>query len=243
MDLKIKDVAELLNVSETTIRRWLLDGKIPAYKLNRQYRFSRIEIENWMMQQKLDLAQEQKNFTASREEQIYPLPKKESSPSGNQQFSLYRALNRGGVYTDITGQTKEAVICNTMERIAPTLRLDPDVLSELLLDREQLMPTAFNNGVAVPHARECLQHVPFDLVTAVFLEKPIEYGALDEKPVDILFFLFATGDKIHLHLLSKIAHLSSHDTILNFFRTRPERSKLLEYIRDWEGNLRTGTAE
>ena len=30
MDLKIKDVAELLNVSETTVRRWLKDGKIPA---------------------------------------------------------------------------------------------------------------------------------------------------------------------------------------------------------------------
>ncbi|NGX38588.1 MAG: Nitrogen regulatory protein [Chlamydiae bacterium] len=130
-----------------------------------------------------------------------------------------------------------------MNRIAPAMHLDPAVLSELLLDRENLMPTAFKNGVAVPHARECLQHVPFDLVTAVFLEKPIEYGALDEKPVDILFFLFATGDKIHLHLLSKIAHLSSNEGILTFFRTRPEKSKLLEYIRDWEGNLRIGSTE
>mgnify|MGYP003330610149 CR=1 FL=1 len=48
MDLKIKDVAELLNVSETTIRRWLVGGQIPAYRLNHQYRFSRLEIENWM---------------------------------------------------------------------------------------------------------------------------------------------------------------------------------------------------
>src|SRR5579872_484768 len=58
MDLKIKDVAELLNVSETTIRRWLIDGKIPAYRLNHQYRFSRIEIENWMMSCKLQQSQE-----------------------------------------------------------------------------------------------------------------------------------------------------------------------------------------
>ncbi|NGX51641.1 MAG: hypothetical protein K1060chlam2_01514, partial [Chlamydiae bacterium] len=36
MDLKIKDVAELLSVSETTIRRWLSDGKIPAYRLHHQ---------------------------------------------------------------------------------------------------------------------------------------------------------------------------------------------------------------
>ena len=58
MDLKIKDVAELLSVSETTIRRWLTGGKIPAYRLNHQYRFSRIEIENWMMSCKLDQEKE-----------------------------------------------------------------------------------------------------------------------------------------------------------------------------------------
>lgn len=54
MDLKIKDVADLLNVSETTIRRWLSDGKIPAYRINHQYRFNRLEIEDWVMSQKLD---------------------------------------------------------------------------------------------------------------------------------------------------------------------------------------------
>ena len=53
MDLKIKEVAELLNVSETTIRRWLADGKIPAYKINHQYRFNRAEIEHWVLGQKL----------------------------------------------------------------------------------------------------------------------------------------------------------------------------------------------
>ena len=240
MDLKIKDVAELLSVSETTIRRWLTDGKIPAYKLNRQYRFSRIEIENWMMKQKLNLSDERKELLPTGEQQIYPIKKETHIQPGNQQFSLYRAVNRGGVYR-VKGKNKEEVIRNTMNHIAANMRLDPDVISDLLLDREKLMPTAFNNGVAVPHARECLQHIPFDLVAVVFPENPIEYGALDEKPVDILFFLFATGDKIHLHLLSKLAHLSNNEQALAFLRTYPEKSKLLEYIRDWEGKLRIGT--
>ncbi len=232
MDLKIKDVAELLSVSETTIRRWLTDGKIPAYKLNRQYRFSRIEIENWMMKQKLNINEEttQTPPTLSGEEQIFPKP-------GNQQYALYRALNRGGVHHNVAGDTKEEVIQNVTPLIAPQLRTDPEVLTELLIDRERLMPTAFNNGLAVPHARECLQQVPFDLVAVVFPEKPIEYGALDGKPVDILFFLFAKEDKAHLHLLAKLAHLSSDTEALATLKGRPEKSKLLEYIRDWESAL------
>ena len=39
MDLKIKDVAELLNVSESTIRRWISEGKIPTYRMNQHYYF------------------------------------------------------------------------------------------------------------------------------------------------------------------------------------------------------------
>ena len=34
MDLKVKDVAELLHLSEITIRRWVQEGKIPAYRLD-----------------------------------------------------------------------------------------------------------------------------------------------------------------------------------------------------------------
>ena len=235
MDLKIRDVAELLNVSETTIRRWLTDGKIPAYKLNRQYRFSKIEIEKWMLEQKL--TNRVPGNSPYGEQQIFPLSNTEAPQSGNQQFALYRALNRGGSHL-VDGSSKEEVILSAMERIAPEIRLDPAVMTDLLLDREQLMPTALNKGVAVPHSRECLQQIPFDLVSIVLLEKPIEYGALDEKPVDILFFLFASGDKMHLHLLSKLAHLSTNDDALAFLRRQPGKSELLDFVRSWESTLR-----
>ena len=43
-DLKLKEVAKLLQVSDKTIYRWISDGKIPYYRLNHQYRFKLIEI-------------------------------------------------------------------------------------------------------------------------------------------------------------------------------------------------------
>ena len=53
MDLKIKDVAELLNVSQITIQKWVEDGLMPTYKIDSQYRFSEQEIEFWVMSHKL----------------------------------------------------------------------------------------------------------------------------------------------------------------------------------------------
>jgi len=237
MDLKIKDVAELLSISETTVRRWLADGKIPAYRLNHQYRFSRIEIENWMMGCKLKPSEE--GVSPFEEKQIYPpLDKKaEDKAPGTQQFAFYRAIHQGNVFIDVPQKNKEDLIRATTQEIAQKLRVDAEILAEMLLDREKLMPTAFNHGIAVPHTRDSLHQGPFDLIFVVFPKDPIEYGALDGQAVHTLFFLFACSDKAHLHLLSKIAHFSNSERSLAFLRSRPDKKALLEYIKEWESHL------
>jgi len=239
MDLKIKDVAELLNVSETTIRRWLAEGKIPAYRLHHQYRFSRIEIENWMLSCRLQ--KETGNFLPSEEEQIYPQKKAkkddQDSKKGMQQFSLFRAIHRGGIFTDIQSTKKEDLIRETMDRVSDDLGMDPNVMADLLLDREKLMPTALNNGIAVPHTRDFLLKGPTDVVVVVFPKTPIDWGALDENPVHTIFFLFACDDKRHLHLLAKLAHLSSNDEALELMRSQPSKKEILDYVKDWESSV------
>jgi len=227
MDLKIKDVAELLNVSEETVRRWITESQIPYYKLNQQYRFSRSEIENWV----LSCKQGREKFSPFAE-------KEDTGKLGTQQFGLYRAVHKGGVYSNIPGDTKEEVIRNAMIQIAKDLQLDADVITELLLDREKLMPTALSNGIGVPHTRDFLLQESYDVVAVVFPEKPIEYGALDNQPVHTLFFLFACDDKRHLHLLAKLAHLSSKKDNLAYLKTHPNKTQLLDYIKNWESTLK-----
>lgn len=225
MDLKLKDVADLLDVSEATVRRWIAESKIPYYRLHQQFRFSRSEIENWMLNLK-------------QEGDFSPFdPSDVERKLGTQQFGLYRAIHKGGVYVDVPGDTKEEVIREAMKRIAKDLHLDPEVITELLLDRERLMPTALSNGVGVPHTRDFLLQESYDVVSVVFPKKPIEYGALDNKPVHTLFFLFACDDKRHLHLLAKLAHLSSSSANRSFLETHPEKTQLLEYVKQWESSI------
>ena len=226
MDLKLRDVAQLLDVSEETVRRWVSNSKIPYYRLNQQYRFCRSEIENWV----LSCKQEGEEVSSFEQEE-------ESGRLGTHQFGLYRAIHKGGVYADIEGETKEEVICASMQKIAEDLHLDAEVITDLLLDREKLMPTALSNGVAVPHTRDFLLQESFDVVSIVFPKKPIEYGALDGKPVHTLFFLFACDDKRHLHLLAKLAHLSSKPDNMAFLRRHPTKAQLLERIKQWETSL------
>lgn len=236
MDLTVKDVANYLNVSESTIRRWLSEKKIPSYKIHNQPRFSMIEIQDWVMSHNLSKENGVSPFTQQPQMKVYGETITETK-GGSKQFSLYRAINKGGILNDIPGQTKEEVIRRSMKKMAKTLNLDDDVLSDLLLDREKLQPTSLNHGIAVPHTRDFLLSSNQDVVTVAFLQNPVQYGALDGKPVHTLFFLFASDSKKHLHLLAKIAHLSSDQASVDFLQTHPSKEKLLEYIKNWESSI------
>lgn len=218
MDLKIKDVAELLKVSETTIAEWVEQGKIPGYHLGKQYRFNRHEIENWMLRTHLPPI-----FAADS------LPK-----TGKQHFILYRSLHQGKVLSELAATTKEELIRKTTAQIAPELNVDADVLAELLLDREALMSTSLGQGIAVPHIRDFLGKGVMDRIFVVYAHPALEYGSLDKEPVHTLFFLFAGSDKNHLHLLAKVAHFVSSSENKNFLLQKPSKLKLLEKILSWE---------
>jgi PTS system nitrogen regulatory IIA component len=219
MDLKTKDVADLLNVSSNVIDGWVLEGKIPCYRFQGEHRFSRIEIEDWMMKRQ---NQSEKTETAK----------------GNRQFNLYRALHKGGVLHAVPGKNKEEVLRNAMKTIASDLKLDTEVLTEMILDREKLQPTAVGCGIGIPHTRESFTQILQDSIYIVFPEKPIDdYGALDGTAVNTLFFIFAHDDKSHLQLLAKVAHFSSQEKCRNILLQKPNKTALLEEIKTWEGKL------
>jgi PTS system nitrogen regulatory IIA component len=245
MDLTIKDVAKLFNISEATIHHLLLQNKIPSYCINGEHRFGVNEIENWMLH--FDLKQLQESIGCDK--QIYPLDNQkqqvqaEASASGGMvQFCLYRAIHQGNVLSNIKGSRKQEVITAVTKIVAPKLNVDAEVLAELLIDREELSPTALGNGLAVPHTREAMAKGPFDMVFIVYPEAPLEYGALDSKPVHTLFFLFAGSDKAHLQLLAKLAHLSSNKEAFELLFNRCDKTALLDFVRNWEGQIRSSVA-
>lgn len=240
MDLTIEEVAGLLNVSESTVQQWVLEGKIPAYRMNEDedYFFSRPEIENWVITHKLDKTHGISPFLPSKEvDSVSISPSKAQLRHGNKQFSLLRAVHKGNVLHDVPGKTKEELIRNVMHKTAKSLNVDEEMITDLLLDRESLMPTTLNKGYAVPHTRETLMNLHHDSVIIVFPTVPIDYGALDGLPVHTLFFLFTSEDKRHLHLLAKIAHLSNQEQTSEFFRTKPSKEKVLAFLKEWESHV------
>lgn len=219
MDLTVEDVAQYLQVSEETLIQWVEDGTIPSYKLNNEHRFSRSEIEEWILRHL-----NQEDLGIDHQEPVV----------GPQQFNLFRALHKGFVLNDVEGNTKEEIIYNSMKLISEGLAMDADVITNLLLDREELMSTAINKGIAIPHTRDFLLSRAYDVVVVVYPKKPIEYGALDGEKVHSLFFLFACKDKRHLNLLAKIAFFCHESKNLEILKSKADKQVLLNTVKNWE---------
>jgi nitrogen PTS system EIIA component len=83
--------------------------------------------------------------------------------------------------------------------------IDPKLIVERLSDRERLGSTGFGGGVAIPHGKiEGLRHV-----VGVFarLGHPIDFHAIDDMPVDLVFLLLSPPQAgvEHLKALARVS--------------------------------------
>lgn len=70
---------------------------------------------------------------------------------------------------------------------AERLGLDEAAVARALTERETLGSTGIGNGIALPHARLGDVRHPFGLFAT--LARPVEFGAVDDRPVDLVFLL------------------------------------------------------
>jgi PTS system nitrogen regulatory IIA component len=98
-------------------------------------------------------------------------------------------LVRDGVVLKTGASSKRQALHSVATAAAHAVGLDESKVFDALMERETLGSTGLGAGVAVPHAR--LEGI--DRVQAVFvrLDSPVPYDAVDDRPVDLIFALFA----------------------------------------------------
>lgn len=170
MKLGVDDAARLLGVSTKTIYRWVESGKIPGYRVHKQYRFDRAELVEWAAAQRLPV------HAAHPSEPEPPVP------------AFDRALAAGGVHYRVGGATRDDALRQAVLALRLVGEAEQGALTDALIAREELAPTSVGDGVALPHLRNPLR---LDLlgasVSLCFLERPVPWGAPDGHPVHTLF--------------------------------------------------------
>jgi PTS system nitrogen regulatory IIA component len=91
------------------------------------------------------------------------------------------------VIMDLVATTKPELLAELAGRAAPLVRLDRATIFDALLERESFGSTGLGMGVAMPNARLRALRKPFALFAK--LRKPIDFQALDGRPVDLIVLL------------------------------------------------------
>jgi fructose-specific phosphotransferase system IIA component len=85
-----------------------------------------------------------------------------------------------------------------------------EVLAEVI-EREKIMSTGVGKGVALPHAKT--NAVLENIAALAILAEPIDFNAIDDSPVNIVFLLLGTENNVgnHLRILSRASRIMNND--------------------------------
>jgi PTS system nitrogen regulatory IIA component len=134
------------------------------------------------------------------------------------------------VFPALRAKTKKQALQELAQRAAKLTGLEARDILDTLLQRERLGSTGLGRGIAIPHGR-----MPgLESIVSVFarLEEPIEFEALDEQPVDLIFLLLAPehAGADHLKALARISRLLREPSSIERLRTSRDRAAIYSVL-------------
>ena len=123
-----------------------------------------------------------------------------------------------GVVADLKATSKKQALQDLAKRAAEVSGLHERAIFDVLMERERLGTTGVGNGIAIPHGKLA----SLDRLHGLFarLEQPIDFHAIDERPVDLIFVLLApeNAGADHLKALARISRLLRNNSICDKLR-------------------------
>ena len=111
------------------------------------------------------------------------------------------------VVANLKATSKKQVLQDLSRRASDATGLNERAIFDVIMDRERLGSTGVGNGIAIPHGK-----LPdLDRLHGVFarLEQPVDFQAIDDRPVDLIFLLLApeSAGADHLKALAKVSRI------------------------------------
>jgi nitrogen PTS system EIIA component len=220
--LTLADLARETGRDQRELERLTLRGRIPAHKRGSDWQYHTAEIRSWM-------EQELRGFSDA-ELATFEQSQSEASPLSEPLLTTY--LTQEQVQIPLEARTKRSVLEALVEVAGRTWKVwEPAVLLQAVIDRESLMSTAFEKGVAIPHPR---QPLPSSLEDAVIAfgrtNSPLPFGAPDNSGTDLFFLIACRDTRTHLRILARLSRLIQKPKLLDDLRNAQDSGDAFEIL-------------
>jgi PTS system nitrogen regulatory IIA component len=195
----LDELAKHLGRDRREIERLVNRGRIPGHRRGSDWQFHSAEISQW-------LEQEMRDYSDS---QLAQVERTQRSTEVSPDVPVSSLMKPELVQVPLEARTKRSVLEGLIEVAGRTWQVwEPAVILKAVQEREQLMPTAFNSGVAFPHPRQPLPDaLGQSLVAFGRTLSAIPFGATNNSAADCFFLILCRDTKTHLQVLARLSRM------------------------------------
>jgi len=208
MKLRIRDLMKYLDVSESTIVRWIKRRGLPNRQVLDQHHFNPVELLEWAIANRIEVS-------LTTLDQLLGIDA--AAPSLSESLEVgtivrgLKPVNRYRSQADEKCIRQDGHRDRVMQALVQVLPLwdptYPDHLLRLFRVRGASAYTVVGERIAISHLRNPII-LPGDrpAITLCYLEEPVELGDPESQAVQIMFTLICPTMKTHLQLLARLWH-------------------------------------
>lgn len=133
----------------------------------------------------------------------------------------------------LKANSKKQILQIMAEKAAEITGLDERVIFDTIVAREKLGSTGVGNGIAIPHGK--ISDVKHIVGVFARLSNPVDFEALDDEPVDLVFLLLApeNAGADHLKALSRIARVLRDQDMVQKLRNSHESQSIHSFLTNY----------
>ena len=218
----LEELARQLGRDRREIEKLVQRGRVPGRKIAGEWQFHPTEITHW-------LEQEMREYT---DRELAILEQTHRSAEFTDPHPIAALLTPETVLVPLEARTKRSVLESLVEVAGRTWHVwQPAVLLSAVQDRESVLSTAFENGVAIPHPRNPLPEALGQSVIAYGrLLCGIPFGAPRHVMTDLFFLVACRDSRTHLHVLARLGRLLQTPGFVDDLRAIDNSSEAYDFL-------------
>lgn len=231
-DFDIQRLAAYLHLDAAQVARLADRGKLPGRKVAGQWRFAQGDIHHWL-EDRIGLSGDEE----LQEMEVFLRPAAgHLQPPG----SISTQLPLAAIEVPLAAKTRNSVITSMTEVAARTgLLWDPQKMIAAVRAREDMHPTALENGVALMHPRRPMPGILGEAFLAFGrTDKAIPFGGTSGLLTDLFFLICSIDDRGHLQTLARLSRLIGDPELLASLRGAQDASEVKASIEAAEASLK-----
>jgi len=147
-------------------------------------------------------------------------------------MELIELIDSDSVVANLRVTSKKQALQDLARRAGEITGVDERKVFDVLMERERLGTTGVGSGIAIPHGKLS----ELEKIHGIFarLEKPVDFQAIDDHPVDLIFVLLAPEEAgaDHLKALARVSRLLRDDDVCKKLRATAESDALFGILSE-----------